>query len=242
MKRLSVVVLAFSLIAASCVVALPFGGISGNGKVISSPLSLSSFDSIKNMSSAKVRVTRGAFSRATVSIDENLLDSLDIRVENGVLIISVQPGRSIFNYREFTVDAVLPSLSSAGVYGSGDIEISGKMGGRSVSLTIAGSGDISGEFDADTLNAIIQGSGSIDLAGTARSFTGTIQGSGSVRANRFTATDAKAGIYGSGSCTLRVERNLDAAIFGSGSIYYYGSPVIVSQVDKGSGKLRQLYF
>lgn len=242
MKRLFVVLAVFSVLATSCVIGLPFSGEAGNGKVLSTPYLLPDFDGIKNMSSAQVRISRGSLSKVSVSIDENLAKNLDIRVENGVLLISILPGKSIYNYKEFTVAITVPALSYIGVYGSGDIDTLGEFSGKSISLIIAGSGDISGAFDVDTISAVIDGSGSIDLSGEARDFSGRIQGSGSIRAARLSAMVAKAGIYGSGSCTVRAEQSLDVSIFGSGSVYYYGSPAIASYVDKGSGRLRQLYF
>lgn len=260
MKRIPLLLIPFILMASSCVVAFPFNGIAGNGNVVTISMPVTGFSAVKNMTSARVRVAKGASASAKVSIDENLLESLDIRVENNVLLIAVRSGTSIYHYREFTVDVALPSLTSVVANSSGNITVAGTFVGRSLELSILGSGDISGSFSYDTLNASIQGSGNIAISCDARDFTAKIEGSGDIRAvgdserfhgiiggsgdieaDGFTAGDAVVRINGSGSCTLRADDFLDVGIYGSGSVYYYGTPAI-SQIDSGSGSLKQLSF
>lgn len=241
MKRISLIILPFILIASSCVLAFPFDGFAGNGKVVTRVLPATGFSAVRNMTSAKVLINRGAGASAKVTVDENILEALDIRVENGTLIVATKPGKSIYHYTQFTVNATLASLTEAGIYGSGDILVSDRFSGNRVQLSILGSGDISGTFDYAELSASIMGSGDIDIAGAADRFSGTIAGSGDIHGDSFSAKGAAATINGSGSCTIRVDEALEARIYGSGSVYYYGSPAI-SQIDAGSGSLRQLGF
>ena len=98
-----------------------------------------------------------------------------------------------------------------------------------------------GILDAEDIQARIEGSGRINMVGSAEDLRATIAGSGDIKADGFAADRASVSIYGSGSCTLRVDDSLDARIYGSGSIYYYGSPSI-SSVDAGSGRLIPLSF
>ncbi|MFA5852247.1 MAG: head GIN domain-containing protein [Spirochaetales bacterium] len=241
MKRVSFIILPLILITSSCVLAFPFDGIAGNGKVVTSTLPVSGFSAVRNMTSAKVLISRGSRTSAKVTVDENILEALDIHVENGALIIATHSGKSIYHATEFTVTVALASLAEVGVYGSGDIQVSDRFAGHTIQLAILGSGDISGSFEYDEITASIMGSGDIRVAGVTDGFKGSVAGSGDIHGDSLTATRATASINGSGSCTLRVDEALDARIYGSGSIYYYGSPMI-SQIDAGSGSLRQLAF
>jgi len=239
MKRGLIFISLLVLLASSCVIAVTPGNYAGNGKVITTSLPVSGYTAVKNMSSAHIRLRQDATRSAKVTIDENLLEFLDIHVENGTLVIAIQQGKSLYRYTRFTVDISMPSLSGAGIYGSGEIALLDNFSGRSIALTIAGSGDIEGELEYDEVETSIMGSGSIRIDGSAESFEGSIGGSGSIQARDFFVEDAELSIRGSGSMTLKVESSLDAKIFGSGSIYYYGSPR-VSIVDAGSGRLVQL--
>lgn len=239
MKRNLIIISLLAVLASSCVIAITPGNYVGNGKVITSSLPVSGYAAVKNMSSAHIRLKKDSIRSAKVTIDENLLEFLDIHVEDGTLIVAVAPGKSLYRYTKFTVDISLPSLSGAGIYGSGDIALLDSFSGRSIALTIAGSGDIEGGLDYDEVEASIMGSGSIRIDGSAESFEGSIAGSGSIQARNFIAEDATVAVRGSGSVTLKALSSLDVKVLGSGSVYYYGSPR-VSVVDAGSGRVVQL--
>jgi hypothetical protein len=239
MKRTLFLVIPFILLASSCVAFFPLDGIVGNGKIVTLPLAVNGFSSVKNCTSANVRIVHGSKASATVTVDENIQSTLDIHVENDTLIISTHPGKNIFRYSQFTVQVMLPALSGVTVNGSGDIAVSDKFYGQSLTLMILGSGDISGAFDYERVQATIMGSGDIKIVGSSRLFNGNIAGSGGIYADGLEADRADVTIHGSGSCVLRVDDSLNAKIYGSGSIYYYGSPS-VSQMDAGSGSLKQL--
>ncbi len=241
MKLTRALLIPLILLASSCVVALPLNGVVGNGRVVAAALPVSGFSAVKNMSSARVLLNRGPSSSATVKIDENLVEELDIHVQNDVLIIGLRPGRSIYRYTEFTVTVSLPTLREIGIYGSGDIAAAETFRGQSIALGIYGSGSISGNFEYGCVSALIKGSGDIRAVGSADRLEADIEGSGDILASGLKAESAIVRVNGSGSCTLTVEEALDARIHGSGSIYYYGSPMI-SQVDAGSGGLRKIGF
>ena len=239
MKRTVFLTILLVMLASSCVIAITPGDFIGNGKVITTSIPVSGYTAVKNMTSAQIRLQQDSARSAKVTIDENLLELLDIHVENGTLVISLIPGKSLYRYSKFTVDVTLPSLTGLGVYGSGEIATSNSFDGRSIALTIAGSGDIEGNFDYDEVAASIMGSGSIRIDGSAERFEGSIGGSGSIQARNFITEDAAVSVKGSGSVTLKVLSALDVKVFGSGSVYYYGSPRI-SIIDAGSGRLVQL--
>ena len=239
MKRIALLIFPFTFFVSSCVAFFPLDGIVGNGKVVTVPLAVSGFTAVRNSTSATVHILRGQTASARVTTDENVQEALDIHVENGTLVISTRPGKSILRYSKFSVQVALPMLSALSACGSGDFLISDKFYGQSIVLAIMGSGDISGAFDYDRIQASIMGSGDIKVVGSSKWFDGNIAGSGGIFGDGLEADRADVSINGSGSCSLRVSGSLNAKIYGSGSIYYYGSPSI-SQMDAGSGSLRQL--
>jgi|GEM_PF-1064137 len=239
MKRVIFSLLFLALLSSSCVIAVTPGDFVGNGKVVTASLPLSGYGAVKNMTSGQVRLRMGASRSVSVTIDENLVEYLDIHTENDTLVIALQPGKSLYRYTEFTVDVMLPTLNEIGVYGSGNISVLNRFSGRSIVMTDQGSGFISGDFEYDHLTATILGSGNIKLSGGSDRLDATIYGSGSIQAAGFSAGEAAVAVNGSGSCTLRVLDSLDARIYGSGSVYYRGYPSI-SIADFGSGEVRQL--
>lgn len=167
MKRTSIFLITIVLLTSSCVLAFPINGVVGNGKVATASLPVYGFSAVKNMTSATVRLNRGSIASAKVTIDENLLEELDIHVENGTLIIALRPGKSIYRYAEFTVTAILFSLTEIGIYGSGSIAAADRFVGRSIALNIMGSGDIlANSLEAENAMVKVNGSGSVYYYGS----------------------------------------------------------------------------
>ena len=258
MKRLGLFSLPLLFFCASCVLVFPFDGLVGNGELVSRDLALPSFDSIQNHSSARVFVSRGNQAKASITIDENLLEALDVRVDFGTLVIAVKPGKSILSSTRFVVDVALPNLEELRVYGSGPISCEDNFYGRSLELSTNGSANISGNFEYDEINISIPGSGSIGatlaadtvkvqidgsgdvaLKGNTGNLEARISGSGDVIGRDFSARRAEIAIYGSGSATGRVQDWLKVIISGSGDVNYYGNPYLDSR-SSGSGRVRRL--
>lgn len=259
MKRLALLSLPLIIFLTSCAAAFPFDGVVGNGNVSTFPIATSSFTTVKNFSSAAVYLSRGNSAGVSVTIDSNVFEYLDVRAENGVLIISLKPGKSIMRTTKFSVDAVLPVLEEIAVYGSGNIKAVSNFSGKDLRVSINGSGSISGSFDYDTLNAVVGGSGSIGatcnanyvdakiagsgdivLKGRAYDTVGYVGGSGCIVGDGFRTESARVSIFGSGSTTLRIEDEIRAVIGGSGSVLYYGTPRLVDIQDNGSGSVRRI--
>lgn len=239
MKRAIFSLLFLALLSSSCVIAVTPGDFVGNGKVVTTSLPVSGYGAVKNMTSGQVRLRMGSSRSVSVTIDENLVEYLDIHTENDALVIALQPGKSLYRYTKFTVDVTLPTLNEIGVYGSGNISVLNRFNGQSIVMTDQGSGVISGDFEYDHITATILGSGNLKLSGGSDRLDARIYGSGNIQATDFTAGEAVVAINGSGSCTLRVLDSLDARIYGSGSVYYRGYPSI-SITDFGSGEVKQL--
>lgn len=257
MKRLAFILVAVVLSSSSCVAIIPlYNGFTGDGDVISQPLDLDGFTEVDNRSSANVFISKGSDHAVTLTVDRNILEILDIRVERDELIIEIKPGYSIFRTTEFRLDIEMPALEKASIAGSGEMVIQDIFSGDRLSLSIAGSGDISGSFEYDEIRATIAGSGDItakafseemncrvtgsgdiELEGEADIFISTIAGSGNIRARDFDSEDVELEIVGSGSAVIYAEDSLDVVIAGSGSVYYYGSPY-VRLTDAGTGSLQ----
>ncbi|MDX9783162.1 MAG: head GIN domain-containing protein [Spirochaetia bacterium] len=258
MKRLALFSLPLVFFCASCVLVFPFDGLTGNGDVVSRNLALSSFDSIQNHTSAKVFVRKGSQAKASITIDENLLEALDVRVDFGTLVIATKPGKSILSSTRFVVDVSLPSLEELKAYGSGSIVCEDSFSGRKLELSSSGSADLSGTFDyedlsisiagsgdvaatllAEELSLRIDGSGDIVLKGRTDDVEARINGSGDIAGRDFSVRRAQIGIFGSGSATFRVQDWLKVVIGGSGDVNYYGNPYLDSR-SSGSGRVRRL--
>ncbi len=229
LSRSKVLSLALAISASSCVVHVDSDSgavksswfsdgetLRGSGVAASQMREVGEFRSVSLTSSADVRVTVGPARSVRVTTDDNLIDKVVTRVEDGRLEIGHERG----NYRhkvKLVVDITTPQL---------------------VGVSIAGSGDARAEgLDTDAFKASISGSGSIRAVGRCDQLDATISGSGDLRLEDLVARSVKVRIAGSGDARVHAHDKLDVSISGSGDVRYRGQPVVTKSVA-GSGSVK----
>jgi hypothetical protein len=187
----------------------------GSGKAATQAREVEDFHAVSIRSCADARIRVGQAKSVNVTCDDNLIEHLVTRVEDGVLVIETDQGS--YSYRtEVVIDISVPALDGVAVSGSGDVTVDGLDGGA-LGLDICGSGDVTARGTVDELTVSISGSGDMALYG-------------------LSARSAKISISGSGDVELEVREELSANISGSGDVSYRGSPEVRRSVS-GSGSV-----
>ena len=215
----AVVCLALLAFSTSFAVSSP---VDGNGNIVTQSFDVTAFDEIFMTLSAKVNFTVSDAYSCTVMVDENLMEYLDIRVEEGELKLGVTKEGQSRELRptDFVIEVSAPSLKEIKLVGSGDFEVLNSLKEEKLEVKISGSGNV------------YIGSGSI------HKMEASLTGSGSLEAYcDISVLNAK--VSGSGNITANVGTNLFYNMAGSGSIYYYGTPNLKGK-KAGSGVLEQL--
>lgn len=155
-----------------------------------------------------------------VMAKESTLDVLDVKVENGILVVSSE--KPILNG---DIDIVvnsskLTNLSTSGatefealsgiasesfkvdVSGTGDILING-LNANDVTFNIAGAGDLTVNFiECDSLSVSIKGAGDVTVNGKAGSADLSIQGAGEIDACGLECDKVSKNVQGVGKISL----------------------------------------
>ena len=135
-----------------------------------------------------------------------------------------------------TIYVSAPSLRSAKLAGSGDMEIDA-MTTESTKLNIAGAGNIRvAKIETASLDSKIAGSGNLTLAGTADSVDISIAGSGDVSGKDMKAESVSISVAGSGDVELSSDGTVDAKVMGSGDVRIHGDAKCKSRA-MGSGDI-----
>jgi hypothetical protein len=176
-----------------------------------------------------VNVTVGGAASVRAEGDAEAIGKLEIRVENGRLIIGGKRhkdgwfSRSERGGRKVTITVTVPSLAAASVEGSGDIRID-KVQGEAFEGEIAGSGDLDiGDVRVKRTEFSIAGSGGIRAKGSTDSTEVSIAGSGDVDVSGLQAKTAEISIAGSGGVRAHATETADVDIMGSGDVTMTGS-------------------
>lgn len=188
----------------------------GSGVAATQTREVGEFRSVSVSSSANVRITIGPERSVRVTTDDNLIDKVVTRVEDGRLEIGHERG-SYHHRVKLEVEITTPQLEGVAISGSGDVHAEA--------------------LDSALFKATIAGSGSIHAKGRCDRLEATIAGSGDLRLEELIARAVEVRIAGSGDARVHAHESLSASISGSGDIRYRGQPAVTKSIA-GSGSVR----
>jgi hypothetical protein len=233
MKRTIQILTAFfltSTLLTSCMFSGP--SINGNGDVKTEKLKTGDFDEIKVSRGMNVYITQGDETKVVVKADENLLDIIETKVEDGALII-----RATENIRKATVKKVyvttpdislIKSSSGSNVYSetvlkSEHLDISSSSGSNIKLLISVGSVDASSSSGSN-----------IRLEGKADNFDGDASSGSNIKAKELKSKSCKVEASSGANIWISVKENLKAHASSGGNIFYKGS-LSNAEIKKSSG-------
>ena len=210
--------------------------VEGVGPTVSESRSVAAFSGLSLGIDADVYLTQGPEQSVRVEGQRNVLDILKTDVRDNRLRISFNRA-NLRSHNAIRIYITLPTLSSVDVSGSGEVQSEGAWNVQDLDLNVSGSGNIElPQLSARDLRTTIAGSGDVQLGGTARAHQLSLSGSGEMEGFALTQATADVRLSGSGNARLSVTQALNAAISGSGTVYYRGQPVVTSRVS-GSGRV-----
>ena len=244
MKRLTILfVLCFAAfpIFHSCVMG-PWNVVKGNHQIVNKTIDIGDYDEIALSVPADVVYRQIAQDEPylQVTVDENILNVLDISVRNNRLVIKAEDNVNLRPSR-FVIYTNSRNLQKVSIVGAGDVFLEKAVNAREMKVSITGSGDLKTDsLYCENLNVNITGSGDVTLKGAATNAEYSISGSGDIRAFDYLVEDLDCRITGSGNIQAFVTEKLIARISGSGDIRYKGNPESVDTKVTGSGDIRQV--
>ncbi len=232
--------------------------IKGSGKIATKTITTGEYDKIKVNGSMDVEMVKGKEGKITVETDDNLLDLVEIRLENDVLVVDMKDNSSYSTRKGILVTIPVVEISSVSLNGSGDIWSKSRLHSNKLDVNLRGSGDInldaetpildivlqgSGDIEMDVKAAVVKveldGSGDIELEGTTEKLGIRLQGSGDVESKDLVASDVDVRIQGSGDVTVTSMGKLTADVGGSGDLVYNGNPEQTKMTTSGAGEIRK---
>lgn len=192
------------------------GTIRGSGKIVTQTRTVNECSGLSIKSFGDVYLTQDDTQSIRIEADDNIIDQVITRKENGVLVVGLENG----SYSNVTlrVYASLKTIESLAINGAGSITAQNSFNCDNLYLTINGAGNIYIQGEGNYLNCLINGAGNIS-------------------AKEFTTAACKAYVNGAGNCTVYVTDELDATVNGAGNIFYYGNPPVVKISITGVGQI-----
>ena len=213
----------------------------GNGELVTTEINISDYDAVKISGAATFNYQQMDTSPyLQFTIDENLLEHVDIYVSGKTLNISLQNKQGIgCSPTKYIINTNSRTLSNVKTSGSVDINLLSEVETDYLNFDLSGSASVNAGYPivVNRLETNISGSGEVFVSGDAATCVLKISGSGKMIAPNLNAKHFDCKISGSGGVDIHVTEHIDCEISGSGSLIYSGNPSTVNQSVSGSGKL-----
>lgn len=212
--------------------------IKGDGNLITSEKTVSSFEKIRAGSNAEVNFHASREYRVAVTVDANLEQYVEIFTEDGVLRIGTE--RDNCKFTKFSVDVYCPVLTGISLSGAGNFHGIDTIAALSFDVRISGAGNMEGTVECEKFSIDISGAGNMSVTGTSNDADLSISGAGKFNGSRFNVQNVTVRVSGAGKVDIGVENSLNAKISGAGEINYRGEPKTVDSNVSGAGKVRKI--
>ncbi len=242
-------VLAAAVLLSGCETTGP-GATVTEEKVITEEKDFTNFTHVDVESVFEVKITQSNSFSVTISVDESLLDYVEVSQAGETLRIYLNP-RHIFT--DFTLgvktlkaEITMPVLYGLNLSGASKGTVTGFKSSENFSLNVSGASSldmdgikvdnaefevsgasrISGNMTANDTEFEVSGASSIELSGSANNITLNVSGASRVDLADFSLNDANIEISGASEATLNVKGRLDSVLSGASRLYFHGNPTM----------------
>jgi len=204
--------------------------IEGSGNLVSEDIEVPSFHSISMNTAGLVNITQNTIQNIEVTVDDNILDYLIIRVQDEVLIIEIVSDVTLSNF-ELTIDVSMINLESLVTNSAGSIRGLNAFEEDVVNLMVNSAGNIFMDLKVNQLNSMCNSAGNIFLSGQATDHNVMLSSAGNLNAFDLETENTTIVLNSAGNAYVFVSKTLDVTINSAGSVFFKGDPAIKRQIN-----------
>ena len=212
--------------------------ITGSGQLVTRDYALADFSKVQAGHAFQVEMVQGPQHQVTVTVDDNLVDRLDVSKSGETLRISLQPH---LNIRNATMKAkvTLPVLEGVDLSGAAQGTLSGFESDKALEVELSGASQLRGEIKNGDAVIGISGASHVRLRGSARSLKVDASGASHADLDDYAAGNTKADASGASEISVNVNGEIDAEATGASSVRYQGKPTTIRERTSGSSSVRR---
>jgi len=235
----SLIFLCFSLFLFSCDVfdhdVVP------TNKVTTIPETFSDYDGIDASSAFTVYLTISDDDESIeIEANDNLHQYIEVKKENGVLIIGIENNVSIKG--NATLNAYITTNSVSSFMGSGASRFMLNQGisEEEISIYLSGASTFTGDINSGKLYADLSGASTLSLSGYTLDYILEASGASVAKDFGFTSELLNAELSGASRASLTIDKEIIIDASGASVLQYKGDAVIVNQDLSGASSIKKM--
>lgn len=233
--------LALSLVAAivfsSCSLPIGVRAVRGSGTATTQTYDFAEFKRLEIGNTFVVDVTQGESYAVSVTVDNNLVQYLDVAQRGDTVRIDLKPGS--YTNTSLTAQVTMPLLVSTDISGAGQVSLNGLQSEEDLQLVVSGASQVRGQATAANLDLVLSGASESSLMGQAAGLRVRASGASKTDLANYPVETANVDLSGASSGTINVSKSLDVSLSGASTLTYLGEPEISAQSITGASELKK---
>lgn len=229
--------IALILVASACSISIPSGRKFEAGNVISETREVSGFHAIEVSGGSDIDITQGDEEALVIEADENMMEYIESRVDNGILYLGIKEGHILdgsFSLNVVKYHLKVKDLDSISLSGATDLSMGSlKTGDLQIDMSGASTMAID-DLLADSLDLSSSGASDVKLAGSCPQQQIFIDGGGKYQADDLISKEVTIDASGAAMVEVSVSDTLSLSLSGASQVDYYGDPNVSQSVSGAS--------
>lgn len=212
--------------------------IRGSGRTETKSLDLAGFTKLNVSSAFTVDVTQSETYKVEITVDDNLVERLDVRVSGDTLYVGLKPGTSMIGSATMKAQVTMPELTDLKLSGATSGAISGFSSGKSLDVEVSGASKLKGDIACGDARFEVSGASRVELTGAAQDLRVVASGASTAALDGFPAVDVEVEASGASRATVNVSGKLRAKASGASTVLYTGDPNSVVEDASGASTVK----
>jgi hypothetical protein len=233
-KRILVLLVVAVLALAGCNPLPPFTAVVGSGNPVTQTFDFSNFDSLEISNAFQAEVSASDNYAVEVTVDDNLVDRLEVVQQGRTVKIGLQPSIGVSN-TSLQARIAMPALGSLDASGAAHVDLTGFKSGEAMRLDVSGASAVRGDMETGDLTADVSGASTLNLSGRGDSLRATASGASTIDLSDYPVADAGVDASGASRINVNASGTLDAKASGASGVRYSGNPTLGRIDESGAG-------
>jgi hypothetical protein len=211
--------------------------ITGSGNTVTKQYPFTNFTGVSAGNVFSVTVKPGASPAVSVTVDDNLVEYLDVTASGDRLHLGLKSNTNVRN-ATLKADVTVPELTFFELSGATKGKLEGCRGTKPLEIEVSGASHLEGDVESGDLRLELSGASHADLKGSAGNLRLNVSGASHANLLQFQVKDANVDVDGASHATVHPSGKLQARASGASSIRYAGQPANVDKQTSGASSVK----
>jgi hypothetical protein len=239
MSSLRTLALAIALLMlAGC--SVPFGTqLVPSGPLVTQDLELANFSAVAAGSAFQVEISQSDSYSVSVTVNQNLVDRLDVGVSGNTLRISLKPGIGLTGAATLKAKVSMPKLTGLDLSGASRTTLAGFDAKNSLEAEVSGASTLRGDLICGDAQFDVSGASKVQVKGGAQDLNVGASGASTADLGAFASQNAVVDASGASNVIVATSGTLNVEASGASKVRYAGEPAKLRTNTSGASTVAQ---